>query len=105
MANTYTRLLYHCIWSTKEREHLIPAATEARLWAYLAGIAQSNKIHPIRIGGIENHIHALIDLPKTFTIPQAMQLLKGGSSTWINDEKFIPCHFGWQDGYGAFTVR
>ena len=38
------------------------------------------------------------------TISMAMKLLKGGSSAWINDEKLTPCHFGWQDGYGAFTA-
>ena len=104
MANTYTRLLYHCIWSTKDRTSLIRQELEKRIWSYLAGIAKRNKIHPIRIGGIENHIHALIDLPKTLTISEAMKLLKGGSSAWINDEKLIPLRFGWQDGYGAFTI-
>ena len=104
MANTYTRLLYHCIWSTKGREPLIPQELEERIWSYLAGIAKSNKVHAIRIGGIENHIHALIDLPKTLTISTAMKSLKGGSTAWINDTKLIPFRFGWQDGYGAFSV-
>ena len=104
MANTYTRLLHHCIWITKGRTVLIRQEIEERVWSYLAGIAKRNRIHAIRIGGIENHVHALIDLPKTLTISEAMKRLKGGSSTWINDEKLTSCHFGWQDGYGAFTV-
>lgn len=52
MANTYTRLLHHCIWSTKDRLPLIPRDVEERVWAFLAGIAKENGIHPIRIGGI-----------------------------------------------------
>ncbi len=104
MANTYTRLLHHCIWSTKDRSPLISQEIETRLWSYLAGIAKHNNIHPIRIGGIDNHIHALLDLPKTLTIPDAMKLLKGNSSAWINDEKLTSTHFQWQDGYAAFSV-
>lgn len=104
MANTYTRLLYHCIWSTKNRTSLIHPNIEHRLWSYLAGIAKSNNIHPLRIGGIENHIHALLELPKTLPIPNAMKLLKGDSSAWANTEQLTPTRFQWQDGYAAFSV-
>jgi len=32
-----------------------------------------------------------------------VQLIKGGSSKWINDH--LPRRkFAWQDGYGAFTI-
>ena len=58
----------------------------------------------IRIGGIENHVHALIEIPKTMTVAEAMQLLKGGSATWINRERLTKMKFGWQDGYSAFSV-
>lgn len=105
MANTYTRLLYHCVWSTKNREPSIDEAIEARVWAYLAGIAKENKIHALRIGGIENHIHALIEIPKTMTVSEALKRLKGGSALWMNQERLTQAKFAWQDGYGAFTVN
>ena len=104
MANTYTRLLYHCVWSTKNRDSLIREDIESKIWAYLAGIAQKNNMHALRIGGIENHVHLLIEIPKTLAIAEAIQRLKGGSSSWINDEKLTSTHFNWQDGYSAFTV-
>ena len=104
MANTYTRLLYHCVWSTKNREPLIRKDIESKIWAYLAGIAQQNKMHALRIGGIENHVHLLIEIPKTLAIAEAAKKLKGGSSAWINSEKLTNTQFAWQDGYSAFTV-
>lgn len=104
MANTYTKLLYHLIWSTKARAPLIRADIEERVWAYLAGIAHSNDIHPIRIGGVEDHIHALLEIPKTLAVAEAVKRLKGGSSTWIHSQNLIPQPFHWQDGYAAFTV-
>ncbi|MEP7074424.1 MAG: transposase [Acidobacteriota bacterium] len=58
----------------------------------------------IAAGGVEDHVHLLISLPKTVTTSKAMQLIKGGSSKWIHDT--FPEHslFEWQEGYGAFSI-
>jgi REP element-mobilizing transposase RayT len=104
MANTYTRLIYHCVWSTKNRAPVIAEAVEERIWAYLAGIAKKQGMKAIRIGGIENHVHVLVEIPKTVAVSEAMRQLKGGSAKWINEERLFGMRFSWQDGYGAFTV-
>jgi REP element-mobilizing transposase RayT len=51
-----------------------------------------------------DHAHALIDLPTNVTIEQAVQLLKGSSSHWINEQKMLRGRFAWGRGYGAFSV-
>jgi hypothetical protein len=33
-----------------------------------------------------------------------MQLIKGGSSTWVHDTFPEHSHFEWQEGYGAFSI-
>ena len=106
MAGTLTELLYHCIWSTKDREPLIREEIEESVWSILAGTAEHNEMHVIRAGGIENHVHVLMRVPKTMALSEAMQRLKGGSSKFINEEQLIGGgrHLAWQDGYGAFTV-
>ena len=58
----------------------------------------------ILIGGIENHVHLLLGLPPTVAVSKAVQLIKGGSSAWLKDTFPWTRGFGWQDGYGAFTV-
>ena len=40
MANTYTSLHYHIVFSTKNRERWIEPSVEERVWAYLGGIAK-----------------------------------------------------------------
>ena len=50
------------------------------------------------------HVHALIDLPTSLSIEEVMQLLKGGSSHWINEQNFVPGKFGWGRGHGVFSV-
>jgi REP element-mobilizing transposase RayT len=105
MANTYTELQYHCVFSTKNRQPLIRAEIEERVWAILAATAKTHGMHARRVGGIENHVHVLLDVPKTMAVSEALKRLKGGSSSAINQAGLIdPGMFGWQDGYAAFTV-
>ncbi len=51
-----------------------------------------------------DHTHALIDLPTNLTIEQVVQLLKGSSSHWINQNQLIKGRFAWGRRYGAFSV-
>lgn len=104
MANTYTSLYYHLVFSTKHRQPWITTDIEARIWAYLGGIARENKMKALQVGGIEDHIHLLLGAPPTMTISKAAQLIKGGSSKWIHDTFPALQEFRWQDGYGAFSV-
>ena len=104
MANTYTCLHYHYVYSTKNRERWITPETESRVWAYLGGIARDNGMVALKVGGTEDHVHLVVGMPATITVSKAVQLLKGASSKWIHDTFPALAGFGWQDGYGAFTV-
>ena len=104
MANTFTSLQFHVIFSTKNREPWIRTEIESRVWSYLGGIARENALKALLIGGVENHIHMLLGLPPTLAVSKAVQLIKGGSSVWIKETFAGAGGFGWQDGYAAFTV-
>jgi REP element-mobilizing transposase RayT len=104
MANTYTSLHYHIVFGTKNREPWITPDIEQRIWAYLGGIARENGATPVKIGGVEDHVHIILGMPATLAPSKAVQLLKGGSSKWVHDTFPALAGFGWQDGYGAFTV-
>lgn len=104
MAHSYVSQLMHCVFSTKDRQPLITADLQDRLFSYMGGIARKNKMVLICAGGVEDHVHLLISLAKTLDIAHAIQLIKGGSSKWIHDT--FPQHrsFAWQEGYGAFSI-
>ena len=104
MANTYTALHYHFTFSTKLRQPWIRPEIEQRIWEYMGGIARANGLKPLKIGGIEDHIHMLVGAPPTMAPSKIAQLVKGGSSAWIHETFGDLRHFAWQDGYGAFTV-
>jgi putative transposase len=102
VAHTYVSALFHCVFSTKERRGLIPSAKQPDVWSYLGGIARKNGFKLLAAGGTDNHVHLLVSLPATVPLAKAMQLLKGGSSKWMNDSGANG--FAWQEGYGAFSV-
>jgi REP element-mobilizing transposase RayT len=104
MANTYSSLCYHIIFSTKNRAEYIKPEIENRVWAYMGGIARKHKMTALQIGGIEDHLHALVIAPPTHSPSQIAQYLKGDSSKWIHKEFPTLRNFAWQDGYGVFTV-
>jgi REP element-mobilizing transposase RayT len=104
MANTYTSLHYHVVFSTKNREAWLRQDIEQRVWSYLGGIARENNMKAILIGGVENHVHLLLGLAPTLAVSKAVQLIKGASSGWIKETLDDLTGFGWQDGYAAFTV-
>jgi putative transposase len=103
MSHTYTSELFHCVFSTKEPRNLIKDEFQPRLWSFLGGIARKNGFKTIAIGGTANHVHILLSIPATVPLSKAVQLLKGGSSKWINEIE--GGRFAWQEGYGAFHGR
>jgi putative transposase len=104
MANTYTSLHYHFVFSTKNRVHWIGLEMQQRLWEYLGGIARKHKASALQIGGTADHVHVLVFAPASVSPSQIAQFLKGDSSKWIHSEFAGMRNFSWQDGYGAFTV-
>ena len=72
-----------------------------RLWSYSAAICKSQKVFVHSIGGMENHIHLLLQFPATTAISEAIKKIKANSSGWMSGETG---RFAWQQGYGAFSV-
>jgi len=100
MADTFSSLNVHIVFSTKNRQPLLVGEIKERFWAFMGGIAKQNEMKPLCIGGVADHVHLLLSLPTTMSVAKAMQLIKGGSSAWAH-ETFTPLR---QSGYGAFTV-
>jgi REP element-mobilizing transposase RayT len=91
----------HLVFSTKNRQKIIPKSYQSRLWAYLAAICKNYDMLAFAVGGTEDHVHVLFCLPPAMALARAVTLLKSNSSKWLN-EKGIK--FAWQQGYGAFSV-
>ena len=102
--HSYSRVWLHLVWATLERRPLITTSAAVKLSGYLTQYAAEKGIY-MRINYVNpEHAHALIDLPTNLCIEDAMHLLKGGSSHWINENNLLADKFGWGRGYGVFSV-
>lgn len=101
MSHTYSQNHLHIVFSTKERIKIIQPSMQPKLWAYMAGIARNHDFLVLANGGMEDHVHLLIQLPPVLALAKAVSLLKSNSSTWMKDHAL---DFSWQEGYGAFSV-
>ncbi|MCU0369874.1 MAG: IS200/IS605 family transposase [Bacteroidales bacterium] len=104
MANTYTSLNIHFVFSTKNRENLIDSNLRYRLHAYIGGIAKEMKTIPLAIGGTGNHVHIFLSMSPTLSPSKCMQTIKTNSSKWIHEEFPSKIGFAWQSGYSGFSV-
>jgi REP element-mobilizing transposase RayT len=102
MAGTFSDLLFHIVFSTKDRIALIDDTLQEDLYKYIGGIVRGQKGILIEIGGMSDHIHLLVRLKPTHCIADFVREVKSGSSKWVNEEKWKLRKFGWQDGYGRF---
>jgi REP element-mobilizing transposase RayT len=103
MAHTYCSLLFHCIFSTKERRTIIVPELQDRLWAYMGGIAREHGMKALAVGGMEDHAHILLSLPTSLAIATSIREIKSLSSRWMHETCARPA-FAWQEGYGAFSI-
>ena len=97
-----TSILVHCVFATKNRKASIIPESQPRLWSYIGGIARTNKMKALAVGGVADHCHVLLSLPPTIAVAKAVQLIKSGSSKWMHENG--KRKFDWQDGYGGFTI-
>jgi len=102
--HSYSRVWLHLVWATLERRPLLTKPAAAKLSARLHDYAKEKGIY-MKINFVNpDHVHALVDLPTNLTIEDMMQLFKGGSSHWMNEQNLVTGKFGWGRGYGVFSV-
>ena len=103
MANKYSQINIHNVFSVKGRENIITKNFRDELHGYMSGILKKDGSFPLAVGGWSDHIHVFYELPVTTCIADQMRMLKATSSKWINDQKLVKGKFSWQEGYAAFS--
>ena len=67
--------------------------------------ARSKNIYIGCMDGYEDHVHCLISLKSEQNIAKVIQLIKGESSFWINQNNLCSSKFEWQDEYFATSIN
>ena len=103
MANTYTQLNVHAVFSVKGRGNFISKQWRDELYRYIAGTLTETKNYSLSVGGYCDHVHIFFELNPANAVSDVLRNVKAKSSKWINTRNFVAGKFEWQAGYGAFT--
>jgi len=104
MSQSFTNLLYHLIFSTKDRRPIITLDYQPRLYDYIGGIIRELGGVSLGINGIEDHVHVVTKLRPDKALSDVLRVLKCNASGWMHDVFPSLAEFSWQRGYAAFTV-
>jgi putative transposase len=104
MSHSHTNLLYHFVFSTKERRPFLHAEIRPRVFEYLGGAIRGEGGIALLVGGMPDHVHILCKLRQDKAVAEVMRDVKANSSGWIHRTFPELRDFAWQAGYGAFTV-
>ena len=102
--HSYSRCWLHLTWATLRRERVLPKSIGLQISSFLYDYSRTKWIYMKSNYVNPDHTHALIDLPTRYSIENVLQLLKGASSHWINENRPVRGKFAWGRGYGAFSV-
>jgi putative transposase len=104
MSHSYSNMLSHVIFSTRDRRPLIDAEMKPRLLGYMNGIVDESGGKVLSLNAMADHLHMLWELPPTLALSDSMRVLKTNSSRWVHETWGSQKPFAWQTGYGAFSV-
>ena len=100
---SYIYSLVHVVITTYKREKTLVEVTKKDLYRYIWGIIKNRRCVLVRINGIEDHIHILMELRSDVALAQLVAAIKRSSSIWLKETKLMPTFKGWENGYAAFT--
>ena len=103
MANTYTQIYIQTVFAVSGRLSLIRHEHKAEIYKFITGIVRNDGHKLLAINGMADHVHILLGLKPNMALSDLVRDIKSNSTNFINEQRFAPGKFGWQEGYGAFS--
>lgn len=100
----FTKLWIYAIWATKNRQPFLKPEFRKSTYEHITKRTGQERAYLYRINGVADHVHCLIRIYPTHSVSTLLNIIKGESSNWINQQNFLRVHFEWQSGYSAFSV-
>jgi len=105
MPQSLSAVYIHFVFSTKDRRpFLSDPKIRAEMHSYLAGVSYHMQCPALIIGGVEDHVHGLVRLHRTISQADWVKETKRVTSLWVKPKAGEMQDFGWQSGFGAFSV-
>ena len=99
-----THIYCHIVFGTKRRERTIFPENKKELYKYIWGIITNKNCTLLRINGVEDHVHILIDLHPSVALAELVRDIKTSCSHWIKGNHIFPYFNGWGKEYYASSL-
>lgn len=99
-----TRIICHIVFATKNRRPTISKAHKRELFAYILGIVKNSDCVLIRINGMSDHVHMLVDLHPTMSVSELVRRVKVATNQWMKGNPDFPLFDSWNEGFFAGSV-
>ena len=103
MANTYSQIYIHVIFSVKDREPLFRDYFRREVFRYMSHLLKRKGNRLITANGLSDHVHLFIGIQPKYTLSEVIRDIKSASSRYINRRGWLKKKFEWQAGFGAFS--
>ena len=100
----FVKIWIHAVWATRNRETLLDKPMRKLVFEHIHQNALDKGVLMEIVGGYSEHVHCLFRLKNDQTVSKVMQLIKGESSFWINQQKLSKSKLYWQKEYYAVSV-
>jgi len=103
MAGTFSQIYIQCVFAVKGRSNYMAKEWRNEVYKYMTGIVKNKGHKPIIINGVADHVHIFIGLKPSMALSDLVRDIKNNSTNFINENKWLPVKFSWQEGYGSFS--
>lgn len=103
MANVFSQIYLHLVFTPMGRENAIPQKHKEELQKFTTGIITNMKHKLLAINFMQDHVHIFAGYNPSQPLPDLVRDIKANSSRFINEKKWNAGKFRWQEGYGVFS--
>jgi putative transposase len=100
----YVKIWIHLVFGTKNRSPFLTEQVKPKVIHHIYENARQKEIFIDIADGSHDHLHCLLSLSVSMSVAKTVNLIKGESSYWINQNKITSDKFEWADEYYAVSV-
>ncbi len=104
MPQSLTKLYAHLVFSTKHRRPLLDKEIRPAVHGYMASVLRDLECPWVKVGGVEDHIHILLEMGRKHAPAELVEKVKRESSKFVKTLGDQYRQFYWQRGYSIFSV-
>jgi len=88
--STFTQLLYHIVFSTKNRQRTLNIERRDEILGYICGILKNRQSHVFRINMTDDHVHIFCSIHPAENVSAIVKGIKIATNKWMRAENISP---------------